>query len=101
MGALREKQSKFLLNTAFLFLEAERLGYELTYGDAWAKTGHMNGSNHYARLAVDLNLFIDGEYVTDARGHTELHDFWENKCGGAPMIEGDPNHYSYEHRGVV
>lgn len=97
---IRKKQSRFALNIAFLLLEAERLGYEITFGDAWAKSGHMKNSNHYKRLAFDLNLFIDGEYIRDSTGHAELHKFWSERCGGSPMIEGDPNHYSYEHRGV-
>ena len=110
--SLRNKQSRFALNIAFLILEAERLGYEVTFGDAFRdprlhgnmgeKKGYSHAnSTHKNRLAIDLNLFIAGKYITDATGHKELHGFWVDKCGGAPMIEGDPNHYSYEHRGVT
>ena len=69
--SLRKKQSKFAINTAFLLLEAEKRGYEVTLGDAYrdhrlhgkygekAGYGHRN-SNHKNRLAIDLNLFKDG-----------------------------------------
>lgn len=109
---VRKKQSRFALHVAFLILEAERLGYEVTFGDAFrdprmfgkvgVKIGYSHkDSNHKKRLAIDLNLFIDGKYIRDSTGHDVLHDFWVNKCGGAPMIEGDPNHYSYENDGVI
>jgi len=86
---------------AFLILEAERRGYSVTFGDAWASAGHMAGSNHYRRLAIDLNLFKDGRYITDDEGHKELHEWWVDKCGGAEMIAGDANHYSFKHNGVI
>lgn len=109
--SLREKQSRFALNTAFLILEAEKRGYSITFGDAFRDHrvhgkvgeklgyGHRN-SNHKNRLAIDLNLFKDGRYITDDEGHRELHEFWQFKCGGAKMIEGDPNHYSFKYKGV-
>lgn len=80
---------------------ADSLGYELTFGHALrcpdCPTGHIK-SLHKQRLAIDFNLFIDGEYQTGTRGHKVLHDFWDS-IGGAPMIEGDANHYSVEHNG--
>lgn len=109
---LRKKQSRFALNLAFLYLEIERRGWEATKGDAYRDPrvhgimgekkgyGHQD-SCHKIRLAEDINLFIDGKFIVDDTGHRELHKFWEEKCGGAPMIEGDPNHYSYEHGGVT
>jgi len=109
--SLRENQSRFALNVAFLILEAEKLGYEVTLGDSFrdprvfGKVGEKKGyshknSTHKSRLAIDLNLFKDGRYITDSEGHDKLHDFWVDKCGGSPMIKGDPNHYSYKHNGV-
>jgi len=100
---LRQKQSAFIFKTSLLILYAYELGYELTYGDAlrpWdCPYGHPN-SNHKRKLALDLNLFIDGRYIRDDEGHKELHKYWE-RLGGAPMIKGDPNHYSIEHRGQI
>lgn len=109
--SLRKKQSRFALNCAFLVLEAEKMGYEVTEGDSYRDPrlhgemgvkkgyGHRN-SLHKLRLAKDYNLFKDGRYITDDEGHRELHEWWVETCGGSPMIEGDPNHYSFEHEGV-
>jgi hypothetical protein len=55
-------------------------------------------SVHKLGLAVDLNLYINGVYIRDERGHEELHDFWD-LLGGAPRIDDDMNHYSFEHNG--
>jgi hypothetical protein len=110
--SLRKTQSRFALNVAMLILEAEKRGYEVTFGDAYrdprvhGKMGEKLGyshpnSTHKVRLAIDLNLFsATGEYITDDTGHRELHSWWVEKCGGSPMIDGDPNHYSFEYRGV-
>lgn len=35
-------------------------GYEVRGGDLFAKTGHMEGSLHYSRLAIDLIVHKDG-----------------------------------------
>lgn len=77
-------------------------GYGLTFGDAFAKTGHIAGSTHYSRLAVDFNLFKDGVYLTDSACHAELGEYWKTlhplaRWGGD---FGDGNHYSFEHNGV-
>lgn len=100
---LREKQSKFVWMLSQLITYAYSMGYELTLGHAErcadCPTGHIM-SNHKKRLAIDLNLFIDGEYQTGSRGHDTLHHFWES-IGGAPMIRNDANHYSLEHDGMI
>ena len=74
-------------------------GYELTFGDAWAKTGHKKSSNHYKRLAVDLNLFMDHEYRSKTEDHRPLGEFWESLGGSWGGRYGDGNHYSVEHEG--
>ena len=100
--SLREKQSKFVWMVGQLITYAHTLGYELTFGHATrcqdCPTGHVK-SLHKERLAIDLNLFIDGEYQRGSRGHEILHHFWES-LGGSPMIPGDANHYSLEHNGM-
>jgi len=99
---LSVKQAKFAHMIALLILHAEQLGYLLTFGDAYrdkrCSYGHRQ-SLHKLRLAVDFNLFIDGEYIKDSRGHDELHEYWES-IGGSPMTWDDPNHYSLEHNGM-
>jgi hypothetical protein len=37
-------------------------GWEVTFADFYALTGHMAGSLHGLRLAADLNLFVKGVY---------------------------------------
>ena len=95
---LRERQSKFALMVAQLIIFTYDLGYEITLGDAFASIGHKQNSNHYIRLAIDLNLFKNGKYLADGSGHKELHDYWDS-IGGAGRILHDLNHYSLEHEG--
>jgi hypothetical protein len=95
---LGEKQRKFSLMLAKLIIYAYEQGYEITFGDVWAKIGHKINSNHYIRLAADLNLFKDGVFIVSGAGHDLLHDYWDT-LGGAERIENDMNHYSVEYKG--
>lgn len=99
---LREKQSKFTIMIAMLILFAEESGYELTFGDAYRDPrvlyGHKNSLHRY-RLAVDLNLFKDGKWLTTDEDHAFLHDCWDT-MGGAERIKGDGNHYALSHHGM-
>lgn len=96
---LREKQSKFVRMVALLIQFAYERGYELTFGDAWARDGHMSNSLHYDRLAIDLNLFKDGRYLTTSEDHKELGEFWESIGGSWGGRFDDGNHYGLEHGG--
>ncbi|MEJ1409386.1 MAG: M15 family metallopeptidase [Candidatus Sedimenticola sp. (ex Thyasira tokunagai)] len=93
---LRQQQSKFAHMIALLILHAEQLGYEVTFGDAWAKTGHIDGSFHYKRLALDLNLFKGGRYLRSTKAHQPLGEYWESIGGtwGGRFTRKDGNHYS-------
>jgi len=95
---LREKQSTFVLMVRDLITFATQSGYEFTFGDAWAHNGHKKDSNHYIRLAIDLNLFKDGKWITDGEDFVPLHDYWDS-IGGAQRIIHDMNHFSVEHQG--
>lgn len=99
MISLREKQSRFVRMVALLIQYAYELGYELTFGDAWAHEGHTRHSLHYKRLAIDLNLFKDGEYLHDTQSHERLGIFWESIGGSWGGRFKDGNHYSLEHEG--
>ena len=79
---------------------AYNMGYELTFGDAYATTGHMENSLHYKRLAVDFNLFKDGRYLTRTEDHQPLGEYWEAIGGTWGGRFNDGNHYSLEHNGV-
>ena len=95
MGQLREKQSKFAFLFGFLILHAYSLGYEITFGDAYATTGHKRGSKHYSRLAIDINLFKDGIYLTATEDHRPLGEYWEQIGGIWGGRFDDGNHYEY------
>lgn len=65
--------------------------------------GHMHRSLHYVKLAQDLNLFVNGEYITDGDhpAYKEIGTFWESlhplaRWGGR---FGDANHFSVEWEG--
>ena len=93
---LRQRQSKFVRMVADLILYADCKGYELTFGDAYAKSGHSRKSFHYKRLAIDLNLFIDGTYQTSTKSHKKLGKYWKAMGGtwGGDFKRPDGNHYS-------
>jgi len=94
---LRQQQSEFVRKVSLLILYAGRLDYELTFGDAAAKTGHKEGSFHYKRLAIDLNLFKDGVYLSSTESHRKLGEYWESLGGtwGGRFTNKDGTHYSW------
>jgi len=95
---LRKKQSKFTQMVGLLILFAYAEGYELTFGDAYATSGHIEESFHYKRLAIDLNLFRDGKYLVETSDHAPLGIFWESLGGTWGGHFGDGNHYSWGER---
>jgi len=96
---LRQKQSKFVILVASLLKFAYDHGFEITFGDAWAREGHKKDSFHYKRLAIDLNLFKDGKYLYHTEDHKPLGEYWESLdplCSwGGRFKNSDGNHYSY------
>lgn len=108
---LGEKQRKLPLMLVKLIEHAYKLGYEVTLGDAYrdprmhggigvkAGYGHPR-SAHKQRLAIDLNLFKDGKYLTSSEDHLPLGEFWESIGGSWGGRFKDGNHYSLEHDGV-
>jgi hypothetical protein len=82
-----------------LISHAYALGYELTFGDAYAHDGHIDGSLHYDKLAIDLNLFQDGVYLVSTEAHKPLGEYWESLGGSWGGRFNDGNHYSLEHNG--
>lgn len=109
--SLRQKQSKFALMVSQLISKAYELGYEITLGDAYrdprlhGQLGEKKGyghskSCHKLRLAIDLNLFKDGEFLTTTEGHRELGEWWESQGGTWGGRFDDANHYSLSHEGM-
>ncbi|MBW5823212.1 M15 family metallopeptidase [Yersinia enterocolitica] len=109
---LSTKQQQFTTMVARLITYANEQGYGLTFGEAYrtpeqAKLNAQKGSGianslHCQRLAVDFNLFIDGEYQTRTEAYRPLGEFWESIGGawGGRFKRPDGNHFSLEHNGV-
>ena len=122
--SLRKRQSEFARMVGLLIQKAYELGYKLTFGDAyiWVDEkrlgdlpfvsdldedeyeelisvilGHSKKSFHYNRLAIDLNLFKDGKYLTKTEDHRFLGEYWKSIGGtwGGDFKRKDGNHYSY------
>jgi hypothetical protein len=108
---LRQKQSLFARLSAELILKAYALGYEVTYGETYrspeeakrlAKVGKgIENSLHTLRLAIDLNLFKDGVWLTKSEDFGPLGEWWEGmhdlcRWGGR---FNDGNHFSLTHGG--
>lgn len=110
--SMSEKQRKFTVMIGKLIAWADAHGYGLTFGEAYrtpeqaqlnAKSGKgIANSLHTQRLAVDFNLFINGEYQPDSAAYKPLGEYWESLGGawGGRFSRPDGNHFSLEHNGV-
>lgn len=99
---LGQKQKKFTHMVGRLIIFAYELGYEITFGDAYRdpRVEHgLTNSLHRSRLAIDLNLFKDGEYLTSTEAHQPLGEWWERQGGSWGGRFDDGNHYSLAHDG--
>ena len=105
MSPLVKKQQRFAYCLAELISIAFCLGYGVRFGDAYRDSrvhyGHPK-SCHRFRLAVDLILDKDGQYLTATSDYEELGEIWEKldpqaRWGG---WFGDGNHFSFEHEGI-
>jgi len=112
---LAKKQQDFARYIAqFMVWVCSHPGYELSMaegyvGDTDAADGDIDGPHlyrggHYHRLAQDLNLFVNGEFITrgDHPAYVYIGEQWEamhplSRWGGR---WGDANHFSFEHEGV-
>jgi hypothetical protein len=109
---LREKQWRFVRMKCHLVAEAERLGYQLTDGDAFrdprshGKFGEKGVygerfSCHKLRLAQDYNLFLGGKWLDKTPDFEPLGAFWKTLSDDARWGGDwqDGNHFSLEHEG--
>lgn len=90
---LSERQMEFSGKlTVFLMWIFTHRNWGVTFGEVWRpdemqeiywKQGKtkLRYSKHQKRLAVDLNLFIDGWYVTSPEAYRPLGEFWESLGG--------------------
>ncbi|HFR4127336.1 TPA: M15 family metallopeptidase [Yersinia enterocolitica] len=110
---LSEKQAVFTVMIAQFINWADEHGYRLTFGETYrtpeqaalnAKNGKgITNSLHTQRLAVDFNLFVNGQYQTNTEAYKPLGEYWESiggTWGGRFKSNPDGNHFSFEHNGV-
>jgi hypothetical protein len=113
--SLGEQQRLFVKLIGQLIDFTYSQGYELTFGDAYrdprlaqlnAQQGKgISNSLHSQRLAVDFNLFKDGQYLPKSEDYRPLGDFWKSLnplcCWGGDFgTLPDGNHFSMTFGGV-
>ena len=111
---LGAKQELFMRMLPRLIDKAHELGFEIRGGDLFRDSrvhgavgeklgyGHKN-SCHKVKLAIDLNLFKDGRYLSSTEDHRELGEWWEKQhelCRWGGRF-ADGNHYSLWHNGMM
>jgi hypothetical protein len=121
MMTLHEKQVLFARLLARLIQQSFALGYEITVGEVWrsdataelyAQQGKgISHSLHRKRLAVDLNLFKNGIYLSASEDYRLLGEWWEaqdSECrwgGRFKDAQGKPKpdgtHFSVTHEGIA
>jgi len=111
ISTLLSKQQEFSKMVVKLISFAHLKGFQVTLGDAYrdprvfGQLGERKGygeskSAHKIRLAIDLNIFKDGQYLQLTADHRELGEYWESMGGVWGGRFEDGNHYSLEHDGI-
>ena len=109
---LGEKQELFSRLLPRLIDKAHELGYGVRVGDLFRdarvhgeygqKRGYSSSrSNHKLKLAVDLNLFKEGKFLSSTEDHKELGEWWiqQHELCAWGGRGNDGNHYSLTHWG--
>lgn len=111
-GEISLAQTQFVQMIGRLIFWAYDNGYELTFGEAYRtpqqaaldaqKGTGIQHSLHTLRLAVDFNLFINGEYQTESEAYRPLGEYWESIGGswGGRFAKPDGNHFSLAYEGI-
>lgn len=111
---LSSKQREFARLVGRLLRAIDSLGYEVTLGEAYrppetaalyAKEGRgIARSLHTARLAIDLNLWRNNQYLTDPKEYLPAGELWESYstpdihcCWGGRFQIADAVHFSIAH----
>lgn len=111
---LGEQQRRFLPLVAKLIDWTYAQGFELTAGELYrtpeqAALNAQNGSGiahslHTQRLAVDLQLFKYGVYLTDPGAYRPLGEFWKtldaDATWGGDFQKVDADHFSLTFGGI-
>lgn len=109
---LGEKQELFATLIAEHVLWLNEQGYKTrlgdlfrdprVHGDVGTKIGYGKAySMHKDKCALDINLFLNGKYLTTTEDHRASGEMWESRhplcCWGGRFDDG--NHYSLTHQG--
>jgi hypothetical protein len=109
-------QEEFAQSAAKLIQQAFSIGYTVTLGEAYRtpeqallNAQHGTGivhSLHIYRLAIDLNFFKDGAYVSDGSKLADVGAWWKTLgpryfWGGDFATRPDGNHFSLSPDGVT
>lgn len=114
---LADKQKAFPVFLSRLINQLTMQGYSVTLGEAYrppetAMLYQMQGkgiknSLHTQRLAIDLNLFRNNEYLVTTKDYEVAGIIWEGysvgelKCiWGGRFEKPDSDHFSIEHDGI-
>jgi len=114
---LLQKQQLFSVMTAKLIEKASELGFGLTLGEAWRSDETANlmaqegkgicKSDHRTRLAIDVNLIQNGNFLTDLESYRALGQWWTSQstdeiefCWGGNFPKPDADHFSFENNGI-
>ena len=102
---LLTSQQVFAAAVPKLINKALSMGYSVTLGDAY-RDPRVHGvfgvkasyaaaeSEHKRRLAIDINLFKDGRFLSSSADHEPLGRYWES-IGGIWGGYNDGNHYQW------
>lgn len=110
--SLVAEQSAFLADVARLIGYAQSIGYEVTLGEGFRTVeqqaiyvrrglSQVQVSQHQKRLAIDLNFFRNGAWITGPNAKAALQtlgEFWEgmnkqNRWGGNFKTLVDTPHF--------
>lgn len=121
MSELLNLQFTFSRLLARLLDEACRQGYSVSVGEAYrtpeqaalnaSKGSGIANSLHTQRLAIDLQLFLEGKYLDKSQSYQALGEYWEElgkeqvppvptAWGGRFVSRPDGNHFSIEWQGT-
>ena len=112
---LIEKQHKFVMHVADLIIFAIAQGYDFSLGEAYRSKEEaarlaglglgIKNSLHTQRLAIDFNLFRDGQYLSATEDYRLLGEYWEAQshppdyeCAWGGRFN-DGGHFSIAHGG--
>jgi hypothetical protein len=114
---LLEKQQFFSLWVSKLIQQALKMGNGVTLGEAFrpdetAEIYALEGRGikktlHHDRLAIDLNLFRNGVFLTNVEDYRPLGEWWKAQSQfdltfvwGGDFDRIDADHFSFLHNGI-